>query len=126
MVGDVESYPAFLPGCVDAKILNRHGNQLQASLTLAAGKIHQSFTTENTVVPGRRIEIHLLDGPFKYLDGYWQFEPQEDGGCCISLQMDFEFKNRLVKLALDGVFGKIVNTLIETFTRRAEQIYGDG
>lgn len=97
---------------------------MTASISLAKGKIRQTFTTRNTLLPGRRIEVSLLKGPFKHLEGYWLFEPKDDNSCCIYIRMDFEFKNYLMRIALEKIFTHIVNTLIETFTRRADQIYG--
>lgn len=124
LVNDVKSYPAFLPWCVDADIINQGEDYMTASISLAKGKIRQTFTTRNTMLPGRRIEVSLLKGPFKHLEGYWLFEPNEDDSCCIYIKMDFEFKNYLLRIALEKIFTHIVNTLIETFTSRADQIYG--
>ena len=126
LVNDVESYPLFLPWCREAKLLSSDVDRLEASLTLAAGKIHQTFSTANSMVPGRSIVIRLLDGPFKYMNGNWQFDPEGEKSCRITLRMEFEFKNRLMKLALDKMFGHVVNTLIDAFTQRAYQVHGGG
>ena len=76
------------------------------------------------MLPGRRIEVSLLKGPFKHLEGYWLFEPKEEHSCRVYIKMDFEFSNKIIKLALEKFFTHIINTLIETFTSRADQIYG--
>ncbi len=76
------------------------------------------------MLPGRRIEVSLLKGPFKHLEGYWIFEPKDEHSCDIYIKMDFEFSNKLLKIVLDKFFSHIINTLIETFTQRAHQIYG--
>ena len=123
LVNDIEAYPCFLPWCADSKILSHKEHKLTASLTLVAGKIRQTFTTENTMQLGRRIDVKLVSGPFKHLSGYWQFDAVDDNTCQVSLLMEFEFKNKLLKLALDKVFGHIINSLIEAYTQRAYKIY---
>ena len=125
LVNDVEAYPSFLPWCTDSSIISRGDDYMTASISLAKGKVRQTFTTRNTMLPGRRIEISLLKGPFKHLEGYWLFEPKDDHSCHVYIKMDFEFSNKLVRLALEKIFSHIINTLIETFTRRADQIYGE-
>ena len=124
LVNDVESYPDFLPWCRDTAVYDKTDTSLRASLTLATGSIKQSFTTENTMQPGRRIDVCLVSGPFKYLRGDWQFEPVDYNRCRISLEMEFEFKNRLLKMALSKIFNHIIETLVEAFTERAQQVYG--
>ena len=123
LVNDVESYPDYLPWCSAAQVYNRSEEQLTASVSMAVGKIRQSFTTENVMQPGRRIDVRLLDGPFKYLNGHWVFEPAGERSCRVSLEMQFEFKNRLLKLALEKLFNHIMNSLMDAFLQRARQIY---
>jgi len=125
LVNDIESYPAFLPWCSDASVTVHGDDSLTASLSMAAGRIRRSFTTENTMQPGRRIDVRLVNGPFRYLSGYWTFEPEEGGACRITLEMDFEFKNKLLKMTLSKLFHHIMDSLVDAFTRRARQVYGD-
>ena len=124
LVNDIEQYPQFLPWCSEATILERGDQQLTASLTLQTGKIKQSFATRNIMVPGKQIDVSLVRGPFKHLSGCWQFIDVGDEQCRIEYEMNFEFKNRLLKMALSGVFNKIAGSLVDAFTQRAHQLYG--
>ena len=124
LVNDIESYPAFLPWCSAAKILTQQEESLTATLSLALGKIKQSFTTENTMQDGSRIEIQLIEGPFKHLSGYWKFNPEDEQSCHIQLHMDFEFKNKIIKHTLGKAFYKVMDSLVESFAQRAQQVYG--
>lgn len=125
LVNDIESYPVFLPWCTAAKILHQQEESLTATLSLALGKIKQSFTTENTMQDGTRIEMQLIDGPFKHLSGYWKFNSEDEQSCYIQLHMNFEFRNKIVKHTLGKAFYKVIDTLVESFVLRAQQIYGD-
>ena len=124
LVNDIESYPSFLPWCSDARVSAREDTRLRASISLRIGKLSQTFSTQNTMEPGRRISVELLHGPFSHLHGHWRFDPLPDGGCVVRLEMDFEFKNRVLKLALEKGFHMIANSLVDAFTARAREIYG--
>jgi len=124
LVNDIESYPSFLPWCTEAKILSQQEESLTATLSMALGKIKQSFTTENTMQDGSRIDIQLIEGPFKHLSGYWRFIQEDEQSCHIHLHMHFEFKNKIIKHTLGKAFYKVMDTLVESFVQRAQQIYG--
>ena len=125
LVNDIESYPVFLPWCTAAKILSRQEESLTATLSLALGKIKQSFTTENTMQDGSRIDMQLTEGPFKHLSGYWRFIQEDEQSCNIQLHMHFEFKNKIIKHTLGKAFYKVMDTLVDSFVQRAQQIYGN-
>ena len=124
LVNDIKSYPDFLRWCKKAEIIDETESHLQATVFIEAGKIKQSFTTENTMQPGRRINMRLVEGPFKYLSGCWKFDPQNERSCNISLEIEFEFKNKLMKLALSHTFNHIMDSMVESFSQRACEIYG--
>ncbi len=124
LVNDIEAYPEFLPWCSDARVLTRQGDTLTASVSMALGHLKHTFTTANTMQPGRHIGVRLLSGPFRHLEGSWELTPGGGQACEIRLEMHFEFKNRLLEISLGKVFGQIINSLVGAFTHRAEQIYG--
>jgi ribosome-associated toxin RatA of RatAB toxin-antitoxin module len=126
LVNDIESYPDFLPWCSGTKVLesNDAGDAIIASVSIAVGKIKQTFTTANTMQLDTSIIMRLVKGPFKELHGHWQFHQDDKGGCLITLEMQFEFKNKLVKHALGAAFKKITESLVDAFIRRARDVYG--
>ncbi|MDH5591771.1 MAG: type II toxin-antitoxin system RatA family toxin [Gammaproteobacteria bacterium] len=125
LVNDVEAYPSFLPWCRDCKIISKSDDVITASLDLAKGGIHHVFSTRNTLIKDESIVIELIDGPFKHLEGHWQFSKIGDNqGCRVQLDMDFEFSNRLISMALGPIFTQISGSLVEAFCKRAQEIYG--
>jgi len=124
LVDDVLSYPEFLPWCKQTTVIERQGDELKASITLAKGAIEQTFSTHNRNIVGKKIDINLLKGPFKHLHGIWTFEQLGDDGSKISLNIQFEFSSRLLRMTLGPVFTFIVNSLVDSFVKRAEQLYG--
>ena len=124
LVNQIESYPEFLPWCTETKIITSNDDSMTASVSIAVGKIKQTFTTANTMKTDTSIIMRLIEGPFKKLYGHWQFKEDENGGCLVMLEMQFEFKNKLVKHALGAAFKKITNSLVDAFIERAREVYG--
>lgn len=122
LVNDVESYAQFLPGCVNAVILEASEQRMLARLDVAKAGIRQSFTTENILTPHQHIEMRLHDGPFKHLKGGWQFNAWDEQACKVKLELEFEFSNRLVAMAFGKVFESLVNAMIQAFTKRAKEV----
>lgn len=123
LVNDVESYPQFLPGCVGGKLLSLENNEMTATVSVAKAGIRGEFTTHNIMYPYDRIEIKLVKGPFKKLDGVWQFKQIDEHACKVILEMEFEFSNRLVSLAFGRVFKELAGAMVQAFCTRAKQVY---
>lgn len=125
LVNDVDAYPQFLPWCRDSRIISENEQVICATLDIAKGGIRHTFSTRNTLEPHQSIRIELIDGPFRHLEGHWQFNSiGNNEGCRIQLDMDFEFSTRLLDLALGPVFTQISGSLVDAFCKRAREIYG--
>lgn len=124
LVNDFESYPEFLPGCRRARLIERDENHLIGEMTLGRAGIEQSFTTRNDLHEPERIDLSLVKGPFKRLRGRWLFTPLGENICRVSLELEFEFANRLLAMAFGKLFQQVAGQLVDAFTRRADQLYG--
>ncbi|OOE63973.1 MULTISPECIES: SRPBCC family protein [Salinivibrio] len=123
LVNDVESYPAFLPGCVSTRLIEHTETTMVASLDVAKAGIKKTFTTKNYLVDNSRIDMTLVDGPFKRLSGGWKFTPLSSDACKIELDLEFEFTNRLVEAAFGRIFSELTSSMVKAFTERAKEIY---
>ena len=123
LVNDVVAYPNFLPWCAGSEILSQDTARMRARLRLKKGPLDASFTTDNRLEAGRRINLSLVDGPFSRLHGQWQFEPA-DGGSMVRLELEFEFSGKLLGKVFTAAFKPIADSLIEAFKARAYGIYG--
>lgn len=124
LVNDVEAYPQFLPWCRSAQVLSRNDDEVRATIEIAKGAVHKSFTTMNRLQRGKMIDIRLLDGPFKRLDGFWRFQGLAENACKVSLDLDFEFASRTLGMVVGPVFSQIANSLVDAFCKRALDVYG--
>ncbi|MGI2168628.1 SRPBCC family protein [Shewanella sp. MF05960] len=125
LVNDVESYHAFLPGCVGGKVLEFDGKTMVASVDVSKAGISKTFTTRNQIVEAKTISLELENGPFKYMHGLWQFTELTDEACKVEFDLDFEFSNKLVDMAFGKVFKELMSSMVMAFTERAKVIYRD-
>lgn len=124
LVDDVESYPEFLPWCNDAVVHNRSDETVEATLELHKGGVSNHFTTRNTRREFESIDIALVGGPFRHLQGGWRFDEIDNEGCKVSLQLAFEFESMFVDLMFGAFFEETCNSLVDAFTRRAADVFG--
>lgn len=125
LVNDVERYPEFIPWCKDAKILATSEETTRARMTFAKGGVEKSFVTANRHQHAKMIDIRLVEGPFRHLEGYWRFYDLGEGSSKVTLDMEFEFSNRMVAYAFGKVFTQVANLLVDSFSQRARQVYGE-
>ena len=124
LVADVEHYKDFLPWCSHSELVSRDEHRLCGRIEVSRLGITQSFTTCNAIDPPGRMGIELLEGPFRKLNGEWQFLALGDSACKVLLVMEFEFSGRLIDAAFGKVFHQVANSLVESFVRRAQEVYG--
>jgi ribosome-associated toxin RatA of RatAB toxin-antitoxin module len=123
LVNDIGAYPEFLPWCQSSAVHHRDEDQVKATVVVASAGLHKSFTTHNLLQKDKMIEIRLVDGPFKHLEGFWRFDHNGDNSCQISFDLEFEFAGWLLDMAFGPIFHQVTNSLVDSFQERAEQIY---
>ncbi len=123
LVADVGAYPRFLPWCRAATVHAANERGMEATLEIAKGPLRKRLRTRNVLSPNDRIDIRLVEGPFRRLEGCWRFEDLGDAGSRVSLEMRFEVAGGLLARTLGPVFGEIANTMVDAFCRRARAVY---
>lgn len=124
LIDDIEAYSDFLPWCGKATEIHRDDSNVEASLLISHSGLNKEFTTKNKNTMFNKIEMHLVNGPFKNLDGIWLFEPLGESACKVSLNLEFEFSNKIISMTLGPIFSKIAGSLVDAFIKRADKVYG--
>lgn len=124
MVNDVERYPEFLPWCSKTQLISADEYSMRAALTASKLGISHTFITQNVLAPNEKIEINLVEGPFKHLHGVWQFKQLAENACKMNLDLEFDYSGALVKATLGPLFTQAANTMVDAFCNRAKQLYG--
>ena len=125
LVKDVAHYSDFLPWCSDSELLSDDGHTVCGRIEVSRLGIRQSFSTCNRYEAPRRMEIELVEGPFKSLHGHWEFIALKENACKVMLHLEFEFSGHLINAAFGKVFQQIANTLVDSFCKRAREVYGE-
>jgi ribosome-associated toxin RatA of RatAB toxin-antitoxin module len=124
LVNDIAAYPLDMDGCVGAEVLVVGDNEVLARLDLAKAGVKQSFTTRNSLVPGRAIIMALETGPFEDFAGNWTFETLGASACKVSLDLHFSMPGRLASGAVRRLFQVVSGNLVDALCKRANKIYG--
>ena len=125
LVNDVDRYQEFLPWCGGSRVVSHENNIMVATVDIAFKGVRKSFTTQNTQTPSERLDMELVDGPFSELSGAWTFQPISDTACRISLSLGFGFSSKVVESLVGPVFRLIADSMVDSFCKRADQIYKD-
>ncbi|PHS72618.1 MAG: ubiquinone-binding protein [Cycloclasticus sp.] len=124
LVNDVVSYPKFLKWCKTSRVLTESSTEMTAELEVAWKVLHKMFSTKNTLLEGKSIQLELLDGPFESMYGEWNFKHLRDDACKITMEIDFEFKSSISNMVFSAIFSQICGSLMDSFIKRADEIYG--
>ncbi|MBF0164434.1 MAG: type II toxin-antitoxin system RatA family toxin [Magnetococcales bacterium] len=122
LVVDVERYPDFLPWCAATRVWDRTPTQFMAEMTVSFKGIRETFRTLDIIDPGKRIEINLRDGPFKYLVSTWAFAPAPKGAQ-VDFFIDFSFQSRMKEMIMGPVFSEASRRMLDAFKSRAAVVY---
>lgn len=129
LVAGIEQYPEFLPWCRGARIKRREPDLLVADLIIGFKVFRERFTS--TVRLDRenlRIDVSYSDGPFRYLNNHWVFEPAAgpagEAHCVIDFYVDFAFRSRLLQKTISLLFNEAVRRMVAAFDARARDLYG--
>ena len=126
LVADIERYPEFLPGCMEARIIDEKDGEVTAELGIGYGPVEVSFITRNRNTPGEKIEMRLVKGPFKSLEGAWSFQPRGKDETRIRLKLAIEFAEGHIGDLFRRFGQEAANTVMHAFTERARSLYGSG
>lgn len=131
LVNNVAAYADFLPCCTQSVVHHETEDEIKATLTLSSHGFTKSITTQNRMQKNKIIEIRLVEGPLKHLEGFWRFEslnpeasPENKGGCQIFFDVKFEFLNRFIGMTLEPLLNKAADAVIDSFSIRADNLYG--
>lgn len=123
LVADVRRYPEFLPWCVGARVLSSSETELIADLTIGFKMFRETFRSRVTLERPGHIHVTYENGPFRYLNNHWHFHPLPQG-CEVDFFVDFEFRSRILQMAIGVVFNEAVRLMVRAFERRAMALYG--
>lgn len=119
LIEGAEHYPAFLPWCAGASIVQRDAQVVSADLRVRWKGLSFEMRTRN---PKRRPEymaIHLERGPFRRFEGEWRLAALAAHACKVEFTLDYEFDSALMTQLAGALFERIADTVVDAFVERA-------
>ncbi|MCU0897500.1 MAG: type II toxin-antitoxin system RatA family toxin [Burkholderiales bacterium] len=123
LVENVEAYPQFLPWCRAAEVRLRDTERTVATIHIDYRGVRQSFTTENAKQPDAAIAMRLVEGPFRKLEGLWQFHALAEDASKVELRLAYQLASPVLARLVGPVFEGIANSMVDAFVRRADAIH---
>jgi len=124
LVSDFPQYKNFLPWCANSRVLSSGTNYIVGRIDISYMIVKIHYTTKNTSYNKDKIEMQLVDGPFKNMHGYWEFIPHLDSGCKLRFKLVYQFENFIVEKVIGKVFNMVISSIIDSFMLEAAKRYG--
>lgn len=124
LVADVRGYPRCFDWCSEAEVLEEDGLRTRARLGVRLSGMTLRFATENVGVPGQRLDLRLVEGPFRHLEGHWSFHPIGAIGCRVELDLRFQLASGLLSGAVALGFRRIADRMVDDFCKAARRLHG--
>ena len=131
LVLDMKSYPEFVPRCRAVRILSHR--TAAPGMTIIVSRMTVGFlafevsyanrTTADAI--GGKISIEALDGPLRFLNAVWRFEPRDENHTQLHFSVDYEFSNPVLAAVASRAFGAMFGEILNSFERRAARLFHD-
>jgi len=127
LVLDIESYPKFIPYCLDAKIHEKKEEDnlilIIADLTIGKGPFKATYKSDVRFNKDTdTIQVTNIEGPLKYLDNKWVFL-EKDNSTEISFDIDFEIENKFLDIVMSKSFQYGLDKIANSFQKRANDLF---
>lgn len=131
IASDVSAYKEFLPLCTRSTIrgaITEQGDvkRFAADLMVAYEKLglREGFTSQVEVNGvSRSVVATSQDGPMKDLKAIWQITPIDGSRSTVAIDIDYEFKSKLMQLAAGSLMNRAMTKVLDAFEARGRTLY---
>ena len=127
MVLDIESYPDFVPWCLDSKIHEKKETEdfIEIKADLRVGKKFLNEVYTSLVLYSKKedtITVTNIKGPLKYLKNNWIFR-EINNNTQLQFSIDFELKNSFLNIIMRNYLNMGLNKIADAFEERARKLF---
>ena len=127
LVLDIESYPSFIPYCLDSKVYEKKEKEdiisIIADLTIGKRPFKATYKSDvNFYKNTDTIYVTNIEGPLKYLDNKWIFI-EKDNYTEIFFDIDFEIENKFLSIVMSKSFQYGLDKIADSFQKRANNLF---
>jgi coenzyme Q-binding protein COQ10 len=124
LVGDVRSYPSFLPWMQSLTVISETSangvRETVARADVGWKAIRERFTSKIRAAE-LAVDVGLVDGPFRHLENSWRFEPDGKGGSIIRFKIVYEFKSRFLQTIVSANRAIVSDRIMKAFETEARR-----
>lgn len=121
-VADIERYPDFVPGWIEAQVRHREAGRLVVAQVVGRGPLRWLLVSEARLHPFDAIRIRGLNGPLRSLEIDWRFTAQGPQRCSVGLELTAAGASGMLARALGAMTATAAHDLIDLFERRARAL----
>ena len=126
LVLDIESYPSFIPYCLDSKVYEKKEKEdlisIIADLTIGKGPFKATYKSDVKFYKNSdTIRVTSIEGPLKHLDNKWFFL-EKSNSTEISFDINFEIENKFLNIVMSKSFKYGLDKIADSFQIRANDL----
>lgn len=119
LIADIESYPRFVPGWRDVRILRRMQDHVIVKQTVSLGGIGMSFVSEAMMARSQRIEIRSQTYPFRHFRLLWTLAERGAADTLVRADMVIAFEVPGFDLLAARMTPRVLRRVISAFALQA-------
>ncbi len=124
LVDDVARYPQFLPGCAATRVEQFSATERLASIEIVSGRFAHGLHHTQYRIAALGHPDGAGGGSLQAPDRPLELRADRRRWLASRFRVEFEFKNRLMALALNSVFESVCDNIVDAFVVRAREVYG--
>lgn len=129
MVGDIKSYPRFVPWIKSLRVTGENTQdgvcQSVAHAVVGWKHITERFSTKVRCAPEEgAVDVSFVDGPFRTLENAWRFEDDGAGGAIVRFSLHYDFKSFMLNSIVNANKAKVSDKIMEAFEAEAKRRLG--
>lgn len=121
LIADIESYPRFVPGWREARILRRTKDHVIVTQSVAIGGIPMHFVSRAAMAPPHRIDIHSETHPFRHFRLLWTLTEFGAADTLVRADMAVAFEVPGFELLAGRMIPRVLRRVISAFERQVRR-----
>jgi coenzyme Q-binding protein COQ10 len=127
LVLDIESYPSFIPYCLDSKVYEKKEKEdiisIIADLTIGKGLFKATYKSDVKFYKNTNtIYVTNIEGPLRRLNNKWTFI-EKNNFTEIFFDIDFEIENKFLNIVMSKSFKYGLDKIADSFQKRANDLF---
>ncbi|HLE12753.1 MAG: hypothetical protein A2504_09625 [Bdellovibrionales bacterium RIFOXYD12_FULL_39_22] len=119
VITDYNSYPEFVDGVSEIKILSQKGDSLEVQFDLNLIKTF-SYILQMKQTPNKKVEWSLKSGDiFKHNNGSWKLKDLGNGKTEVTYSIDVDFKGFVPKMLVNKLVSSNLPSMMQSYFKRA-------